>query len=175
MLEEQDNSTGDAVEEDLLLRPRHRTAEQGDLDITPMIDITFLLLIFFLVASRVEPDVAQLPKAEYGEGVSAKTAVILTVVRGPGENDLIYRGDNLADDNLVDSSDLAQQEAIITDYVERQFQGRVPGEAAKERVIIKGALDVRSREISRVAKAVAQADTSPRELKLYVAVREAGK
>lgn len=175
MLEEQENSTGDTVEEDLLLRPRHRTAEQGEMDITPMIDITFLLLIFFLVAARIQQTgSAQLPTAQNGDGVSAKTAVIITVTRGSGENDEIYKGDKKDPKNRIDAPDLAQQELLIAAYVESEYRGEGEG-GPKERVIIKGAYDVRSREIARVARAVGMADTSPRELQLFVAVRESGK
>ena len=43
---------------------RRHVKDEGDLDITPMIDITFLLLIFFLVASTSEmQDAVKLPEA----------------------------------------------------------------------------------------------------------------
>ncbi len=34
---------------------KKKKAEEADLDITPMIDVTFLLLIFFMVASKMDP------------------------------------------------------------------------------------------------------------------------
>ena len=34
--------------------PRKRRFDDAEMDITPMIDITFLLLIFFLVASKMD-------------------------------------------------------------------------------------------------------------------------
>ncbi|MEZ6068519.1 MAG: biopolymer transporter ExbD [Planctomycetaceae bacterium] len=37
-------------------RKSKRAAEEDDLDITPMIDVTFLLLIFFMVTSTMEPE-----------------------------------------------------------------------------------------------------------------------
>ena len=45
-----------------------------------MIDITFLLLIFFLVATRMDPRAnIELPKARTGAAVSARNAVVFTV------------------------------------------------------------------------------------------------
>jgi hypothetical protein len=37
--------------EEAILHPRRQVQPEEELDITPMIDVTFLLLIFFLVAS----------------------------------------------------------------------------------------------------------------------------
>lgn len=53
---------------------------EGELDITPMIDVTFLLLIFFMVASTMqsEPDL-DVPVARYGIGVETKKALIVVV------------------------------------------------------------------------------------------------
>jgi len=55
-----------------------RKLADGEMDITPMIDVTFLLLIFFMVASTMQgtPDI-DVPPAEHTVGVdSAGTAVI---------------------------------------------------------------------------------------------------
>ncbi len=38
------------IEDNVGIKPRKRNLEETEMDITPMIDITFLLLIFFLVA-----------------------------------------------------------------------------------------------------------------------------
>ena len=46
---------------------RKRSLEEAEMDITPMIDCTFLLLIFFLVTSKMKPELAvDLPKAKHG-------------------------------------------------------------------------------------------------------------
>ena len=48
---------------------RRRIKQETELDITPMIDITFLLLIFFLVASTPDLQVeVKLPPARHGLG-----------------------------------------------------------------------------------------------------------
>ena len=57
-------------ESGLKLPKRKRNPDDGELDITPMIDITFLLLAFFVVASKMDPQAAiELPKASYGVSV----------------------------------------------------------------------------------------------------------
>ena len=53
-------SNGERIE----LRKHKRNPEEGEIDITPMIDVTFLLLAFFVVVSRMDPQSAvDLPKA----------------------------------------------------------------------------------------------------------------
>ncbi len=172
VLEDRKGSLVDTEDEVLVTLPRRHRVDEEEMDITPMIDITFLLLIFFLVGSRLQTNVmAELPVARYGEGVSGKTAVVLTVTRGPGETDLVFRGDTTAAENRVDAPSLEQQEVLIGAYVEQQFAGGSPDVAPKEHVLIKAGRDVRSREVARVARAASRADVS-QEIKLYVAVRE---
>lgn len=72
---------------DGMMSSRKRT-EEVDLDITPMIDVTFLLLIFFMVSSTMQntPEY-DLPPAEFGIGVQAKNATVIVINRpiAPGE------------------------------------------------------------------------------------------
>ena len=60
--------------------PRKSIDTQADLDITPMIDVVFLLLIFFMVTSTMQatPDV-EVPPAQYGLGVEKEHATVITV------------------------------------------------------------------------------------------------
>ncbi|MFM7844919.1 MAG: ExbD/TolR family protein, partial [Planctomycetota bacterium] len=59
--------------------------EDAEMDIAPMIDCTFLLLIFFIVCSHIGQNASvDLPKAKYGVAVSAKYSVVLTVAVGEG-------------------------------------------------------------------------------------------
>ncbi|MEI8379223.1 MAG: biopolymer transporter ExbD [Planctomycetota bacterium] len=57
-----------------------RKAVEGDLDITPMIDVTFLLLIFFMVSSTMQgkPDL-DVPVAQHAIGIDASGAAVVTV------------------------------------------------------------------------------------------------
>ncbi|MCA9170833.1 MAG: biopolymer transporter ExbD, partial [Planctomycetales bacterium] len=65
---------------------KRRSLDDNEMDITPMIDITFLLLIFFLVAGKLDQDApVELPPARHGTAVSVKSAAIITVGKGSGD------------------------------------------------------------------------------------------
>ncbi len=73
---------------------KKRFQTDDELDITPMIDVTFLLLIFFMVTSTMKKETAlQVPPARHGEGVSTRDAIVITVVNREGEPE-IHLGDS---------------------------------------------------------------------------------
>ena len=74
--------------------PRRKSDDETDLDITPMIDITFLLLAFFVMVSKMDPQLpVDLPPALNGQTIPDKTAVVLVVLKGEGDDDYtIYKG-----------------------------------------------------------------------------------
>ena len=79
-------SSPSAAEEEPPIRIRRKRNDDDEMDITPMIDITFLLLIFFLVAAKMESQGAlELPPARYGTPVSAKNSVVLIVSQAGGD------------------------------------------------------------------------------------------
>ncbi len=57
----------------------------ADLDITPMIDVTFLLLIFFMVTSTMQatPEI-DLPVAHHGLGINKSEQVTVSVLNRDG-------------------------------------------------------------------------------------------
>ena len=59
---------------------RAKKTEEADLDITPMIDVTFLLLIFFMVTSTMQgtPD-KDIPPAAMGDNVNAAGFFEITI------------------------------------------------------------------------------------------------
>lgn len=58
---------------------RERGSPPGDLDITPMIDVTFLLLIFFMVSSTMSSTPSlDLPPAEHSKGVTVSSSTVVT-------------------------------------------------------------------------------------------------
>ena len=139
--------------------PRRRIHHMADMDITPMIDITFLLLIFFLVASIPDPTKAvDLPPARHGAAVNPKTSAIITVAErgGPGRA-LIYLGDGKSGRALPD--DPATQNSLIAQFVRESYRSTV---------IIKAEKGVKHREVSRVAAAAAEAE----RIELHLAVLE---
>ena len=133
--------------------------ETADLDITPMIDITFLLLIFFLVASTCDVQTAvELPPARYGKGISERTSVIITVAErgGPGPAQ-VYLADGKSGAPLPDDP-AAQEEQIIA----------AVRDSDKSNVLVKAEKGLLHREVSRVAAAVGQVEG----IKLHLAVFE---
>lgn len=139
--------SSDEVEvEEEFLRPRPRVND-AELDITPMIDIVFLLLIFFLVSSKMTAEQAvELPKARHGGVVAGKESVIIIMRRGTGEIAQVLKEDGKSSF----SSDPDQQGAEISEYVQQGI------DAGKKHVIIRAEGSVRHGEIGRVSEAISE-------------------
>ena len=60
---------------------KRKKPEDVDLDITPMIDVTFLLLIFFMVTSTMQgtPDL-DIPPAQHGDEVDTTTSTEIQIL-----------------------------------------------------------------------------------------------
>lgn len=141
-----------------LRRPRL----DAEMDITPMIDITFLLLIFFLVASKMDqPAPLDLPPARHGQPVASRDSVIIMVRKGDGERAEITK----ADGDPFPASDPTEQEELITAYVDDGLHGSEP----KHHVLIQAEEDVRTGEVARVEKAAGKAMEGQ---SLYIGVLE---
>jgi len=147
------------------LLPRRRVRDTADLDITPMIDIVFLLLIFFLVASI--PDMQRagdLPAARHGEGVNPREAVIFTVAESDDPAPArVFLGDAIQGTPL--SADPDQQAQQIRRAVETGFKNE-----GKLAVLIRADRGLPYGEVARVTDAVGGADVEGANLNL--AVRE---
>ncbi len=75
------HSTSFGGDEDNLANKKRGDSE-ADLDITPMIDVVFLLLIFFMVTSTMQSKrELDVPPAKHGAKVDSSTATILTINR----------------------------------------------------------------------------------------------
>jgi len=142
--------------------PRRPVRDTAEMDITPMIDITFLLLIFFLVCSTANMQTAvELPPARHGTGVSDRSSVIITVADrgGPGPAQVFLadgrKGTPLSDDEDLQADEIAQK-------VE---QGLMEG---KSTVLIKAEKGVKHGEVWRVESAAGRVEG----VKLHVAVLE---
>ncbi|MEM8733655.1 MAG: biopolymer transporter ExbD [Planctomycetota bacterium] len=135
----------DASASEPFLRPRPAGSDD-EMDITPMIDITFLLLIFFLVSSKMNAEQAvDLPKARHGGVVAGKESVIILMKRGTGDEAEVLKGDA-----SPFSSDIEQQNAEIAEYVQQGI------DAGKKHVVIKAEGNVRHGEIGRVSEAISE-------------------
>ena len=156
----------EVVGENELLKPR-KQLEDTEMDITPMIDITFLLLIFFLVASNMDQATpVSLPPAEYGTTVATRASVFVTVDKPSGDEPApVYKGDGVDPANLIDSSDLEALEAELETFV----ADTILEDDRKQYVVIKAAKGVKHRDVARVAKSVARVAEVQR---LHVAVME---
>ncbi|TVS21118.1 MAG: biopolymer transporter ExbD [Planctomycetaceae bacterium] len=147
---------------------RSKTYDDSEMDITPMIDMTFLLLIFFLVASKMDPSAAiSLPPARYGMPIVEKGAVIITLALGQDGSAIVYAANGLIPDALVDGSDIEAQEDEIAAYVEQELMQS--GAERKENVLIKAERGIKHREVARITRAA----TRPEGVgQLYIAVLE---
>jgi len=119
----------------------------GEFDITPMIDVVLLLLIFFMVSARMAPqNVAVLPKAKNGEMAAIHDAVVLCIKpRGIADPAAVstFQGKPF-------SNDPEQQSAEIAEYISEAFQ-----DEKKKYLLIQGEPSVRTSEIVRVQRAAA--------------------
>lgn len=147
------------------LLKRKRSMEEAEMDITPMIDCTFLLLIFFLVTSKMKPELpVDLPKAKHGAVVVEQSSIILTVAKD-GESVAVYRGNSTAPADLIEGASPLEQEDLIAQYVEEESSRSSP---PKKYVIIKAARGIKHRDVSRIQRAAGRAEVE----QLYVAILE---
>lgn len=144
---------------------RSKTFEETEMEITSMIDLTFLLLIFFLVAGKMDPASAiKLPPARYGMPVVEKSSIIVTLAAGDEGKAIVYCGNGIVEDTRVSGNDLGDQEERVANYVEQEFRA-----GSKENVLIKAASGIKTREVTRIAKAATRNESVQQ---LYVAVTE---
>ena len=141
------------------VRPKPR--EDDEMDITPMIDITFLLLIYFLVASVPDQKTAiELPNAQYGSPVSAVQSTVFSVADGGLKQAPVYEADGKIESARL-SDDPEKQREEIKEAVERGFT-----EESKSDVIIKADKAVKCREVQRVMKAISKVEG----IKIHLAI-----
>jgi biopolymer transport protein ExbD len=162
-------STNDASESILLgeepiasLGLRRPRDEAVDMDITPMIDMTFLLLIFFLVSSTPDELTAiDLPKALYGRSVSQRESTVLTIGMGGVGGAPVYAADGrVAGTELAGDLDTRKQQ--IRELIQKGIRDN------KENVVIKADKNVAHRDVARVVKAA----SGVADVQIHLAVLE---
>ena len=141
------------------LRAR-RQQEDVDLDITPMIDMVFLLLIFFLVASTPDQKTAiELPPAQHGIAVSQSDAVVFTLGEGGLGTAPAYAADGrIPGTELPD--DASERTKRVRELVEQGFRDD------KSNVVIKADKNVAHRDVAQLIKAASQVNG----VKIHLAV-----
>jgi len=155
-------STRDDLNDDQPMPRRKRVDEE--MDITPMIDITFLLLIFFVVASKMDPtQIGTIPEATQGLAISAKdSAVIFIEPAGPDKTVLSRR------DGSKFSSDEETQTAEIVEYVTNELEKSISKN--KNQVMLLGDADLDVSQVNRVRRIIG--DAFPDLKSTYLAVKE---
>lgn len=135
-------------------------SSDDEMDITPMIDISFLLLIFFIVTSKMDPtQTGRLPKASAGLSVSAKDSAVIFVSPGSAEAAIIRDIDG---NEFSTDQELLVNEIVtyVTDQLDR----------GKNQVMILGDEDVRVSEVTRIQAIVGDAFETLDST--YIAVKE---
>jgi biopolymer transport protein ExbD len=157
----------DVDEDDAPPPQRARKLEETELDMTPMIDMTFQLLIFFLVTFKSDPSGGvPLPSAKYGEAIASKNAIMVSVKKASGDNPpLLYKGKASDEATLIRTTDLKDQEAQLETY----FAEETANDPNKTYVLIVAGHDVKYKDVKRVAEV---ASRIPEIQQLYVAVLE---
>lgn len=142
----------DRQETKIVIKERKKRVGEGELDITPMIDITFLLLAFFVVVSKMDPTtIVNMPKAKYGDSVPEKTAVIVVVDATEEDVPVVYKG-KARNDGAKCSGGIEDIEMEIADYVKDEMAA----DPLKTSVIIKAERKVRYRHLDIVKRAVSR-------------------
>ena len=118
-----------------------------EMDITPMIDVVFLLLIFFVVCSTIGKTTSvQLPKAKIGVAVNPRTATVFTL-SGFESDAVVYLGDGPSGKALATDRE-TQREEIIQAVEQGLRQG-------KTNVMIRADRKLHHGEVFRVESAAA--------------------
>lgn len=133
---------------------KKRVADTAELDITPMIDVTFLLLIFFMVTSTMQPDSAlEMPPAQTGTGVDLEQSIVVSLALEG--NDVVY---------IAGEPDQPQVDGLdeLMAYVEQMI------DQGKSKIIIKADRDVAHGEVRKLAQELNTRDG----LEFYLGVKE---
>lgn len=151
------------------IKPRKSKQEEAELDITPMIDITFLLLAFFVVVSKMDPTTAvDLPEASYGLAIPEKNCVVFVVTTGATPEDaMIYKGRGKDDAALIPDGDPVERESMVADYVDEELRARPEVTS----ILIKAEGDVRTGAVELVKRGIGGSELG-KERDIYVGVEE---
>ena len=153
----------------ITLKKRKENPEDGELDITPMIDITFLLLAFFVIASKMDPQAAvDLPKASYGQSVQNKECVILIIAKDEsGKEAVVYAGRSKDAEVAITGVDAESTEENVGNYVQEQLSAH----PELTSILIKAEGDVRRGDIETVKRGINRAELSSSR-KYYEGIKE---
>jgi biopolymer transport protein ExbD len=145
--------------------PAREKREEEEMDITPMIDITFLLLIFFVVASKMDPSqTGNIPDADNGLAISAKDSAIIFIEPAGGDAPAILRRRDKSEFSKDEEAQANEIVEYITDELEKSISKN------KDQVMLLGDGQVKVSEITRVQKIIG--DEFKDMQFTYIAVKE---
>ena len=122
-----------------------------EIDITPMIDCVFLLLIFFMVTSTMQQSREQLPSAKHGVGVQSRDTMVVTIMAPASlTNSPKLRLDS-GEELIGTGGPMELEEARHSRIVELAGQAQQEG---KTRIIVRADRDVPYGFISQVMRAI---------------------
>lgn len=149
-------------------KPRKK-AQDAELDITPMIDITFLLLAFFVVASKMQEQAPiPLPYAKHGEAIAAKDALMINISQdAPDVDALFYLGRSIEPGQGIFETD-EELEERIAEFVEREL---AQNDKTKY-IVIRAGHQVRMRNMKVAKRAANRGVPEGREVTIHAAVNE---
>lgn len=146
--------------DDAALVPRKSLVDDARFDITAMVDLVFMMNIYFLVtwtvAAIAEID---LPTARHCTAAAGDRSVIVTVVKGP----LVYIGD-VSKDHELSPGEVDQK---VVSAVEEGIKD------GKEIILIKAEKDVPLKDVAHLASVAT--GTKGCTMKLMLAVTEKNK
>ena len=152
----------DEEEDDFVIPRKHR--EDDEMDITPMIDITFLLLIFFIVCSTMDPTkIGGIPQADNGLAISAKDSAVIFIQPGSGDNVVLS-----TPDGTQFSSDEDAQATEIIEYITGELEKSLG--KTKHHVMLFGDANVKVGQVTRIQKLIGDAFEDLDST--YIAVKE---
>jgi biopolymer transport protein ExbD len=138
-----------------------RPPMDSEMDITPMIDMTFLLLIFFVLTSKMTGEKSfEIPPAKNGSLVPTKNCVSIIVSRGSGDVPIVANGDG-----VLFSDDPDQQVAEIGEYVQLELES-----GRKSEILIRAEGNVTAGQLYKVKQAIAE--VLEENKMLHIAVQE---
>ena len=158
------------AEVETAFKPPKKKREEADLDITPMIDITFLLLAFFVVVSKMDPTTAvALPQAKNGDTVPEKNCVVLIVTMDPSDpkGALIYKGRSKEDKDLIQAVEPQDKESEIGGFIQDQLSLRPNAQG----IMIKAEGEVKTGAIELVKRGIAGSELAASR-QIFLAVEE---
>lgn len=146
-------------DEPLIIR---RKVVEADLDITPMIDVVFLLLIFFMVSSTMQkPADNDPPPAVNGVGVESRGAVTISINKPTDPQ--------TPPEILLSNGKPGSLEEVTADIKAAKAEGI--GGKPLEDVIIKADRDVKHGFVTKVMRAVNEVEG----MHLHVQVKDANE